>query len=56
MKQKQLELSKLKKIELIRLAVEYDNYVKDFANAHGMCQDGCYPVWLSEFYDCEFQI
>jgi hypothetical protein len=50
-----IKLNSLTKAELIRLIDKYDIYIKDYIEDHGVCEDGCCPVCLKEFYDNEFQ-
>lgn len=52
--------AKLKKIraekrELQKLLKAYDKYVIGYAEEHGVCEDGCYPVCVNEFRDNEMQ-
>ena len=45
-------LKTLNKNELIDLIDCYDTYITDFFDTH---DNGCIPVSLYEFYDCEYQ-
>lgn len=39
----------LTKKKLLELIEKYDRYVVAYAEAHGECKDGCYPVCFNEF-------
>uniref|UniRef100_A0A6M3LNJ4 Uncharacterized protein n=1 Tax=viral metagenome TaxID=1070528 RepID=A0A6M3LNJ4_9ZZZZ len=45
----------LSKPQLIKLLKAYDIYIFNYILEHGICQDGCCPVCLDEFYNNDYQ-
>jgi hypothetical protein len=47
-------LTEMTKAELIDLIIEYNRYIIRYGDEHGVCEDGCYPVCINEFLDCDY--